>query len=130
MKFGIDKRDSMLTRENFKDTWARPKPEDKTRAGKADGEDMNVDVLPMNSSSKQNEDSQDAEMGGVMENSVDEGTMDVEKKKGEGRDRKSKSDMARKMPVFAFQRRGIGAVKSKFPHQKPKPKNKSIPPQE
>jgi hypothetical protein len=118
----------MLTRENFKDTWARPKPEDKRKAGKADGEEMSVDVPPMNSSSKHNEDSHDAEMGGVVENSVDEGTMEVEK--GEGRNRKVKSDMARKMPVFAFQRRGIGAVKSK---QKPKPKNKSknlLPPQE
>jgi hypothetical protein len=117
VKFGIDKRDSMLTRENFKDTWARPKPEDKKKVGKADGEEMSVDVPP-----KYNEDN-DAEMGGVVENSVDEGTMEVET--GKARNRKVKSDMARKMPVFAFQRRGIGAVKSKLPHQKSKPKNKS-----
>jgi hypothetical protein len=119
----------MLTRENFKDTWARPKPEDKKKAGKANGEEMSVDVPPMKGRSKHNEYSHDAEMGGVVENSVDEGTMEVEKK-GEGMNRKVKSDMARKMPVFAFQRRGIGAVKSK---QKPKPKNTSknlVPPQE
>jgi hypothetical protein len=127
VKFGIDKRDSMLTRENFKDTWARPKPEDKRKSGKADGEEMSVDVPPMNSGSKHNEDN-DAEMGGVVDNSLDERTMEIEK--GEVRNQKSKSDMTRKMPVFAFQRRGIGAVKSK---QNPKPKNTSknlLPPQE
>ena len=124
MKFGIDKRDSMLTRENFKDTWGRPKPEDKKKSGKEIGEEMSVDVAPLNGSRKK-EDVRDAEMGGVVENSVDNGTMEVEKK-GDVRNSKSKSEISRKMPVFAFQRRGIGAVKSKSPHQKSKPKKLTV----
>jgi hypothetical protein len=128
VKFGIDKRDSMLTRENFKDTWARTKPEEKKKGvGKTDGDEMRVDMPPMNGSLKQNEDRHDTGMGGV-----DETTTAVEKTAEEGRNGKSKLETRMKMPIFAFQRRGIGAVKSNVPRQKPKLKNKqdSLPPLE
>ena len=103
----------MLTRENFKDTWARPKPDEKKKAGKTDGDEMSVDIPPKNKSWKKNEDTHDTEMGGVVESAVDERTTVIEKKAEEGRNGKSKSETWRKMPVFAFQRRGIGAVKPK-----------------
>ena len=77
----------MLTRENFKDTWARPKEDGKN----APVENMVVDGAT-------NEDSTEIKMEGIVE--------------GKG----TKSDNARtwtplKMPIFRFQHRGIGAIK-------------------
>jgi hypothetical protein len=123
VKFGIDNRESMLTRENFKDTWARPKLEDNKRR---EGEGMDVDVSPVKGSNMKHRENHDAEMGDaqmtdMVEGSVDERTMEVERKE-EIRNGNLKSQTSMKMPIFKFQRHGIGAVNSKSSHRKQHPK--------
>jgi len=113
----------MLTRENFKDTWARPKPEEK---GKTEGEAMGVDMSPESRRRTKHQEDHDTEMGntpvaGIVEDSVDDRTMEIEGKE-ETRNGRLQSRASLKMPVFAFQRRGIGAAKPNFQHPKHKPK--------
>ena len=106
----------MLTRENFKDTWARPKPEDKKVGRKGGENEMSIDMPPKKRETKPSEGVPDAEMADVEEKSMNVSPMEVEK--AGVRKVKLKSWPSKNMPIFPFQRYGIGAVKRKFPQQK------------
>jgi hypothetical protein len=84
----------MLTRENFKDTWARPKPDDTQRSPWQ--EKMALDP-PLKSSKSTN-----GGMEAVMreDNSGDRKVEDVVVEK--------RIKVPCRMPVFKFQRHGIG----------------------
>lgn len=112
MKFGIDQRDSMLTRENFRNTWGRSKAnKNKAQSGP---EDMVIDRN--NTVTKDDVPEMDVEVEGVKETSAGdvamEATANVNGKESNRQWRK------RKMPIYAFQRTGIGAIQSNWQHQK------------
>ena len=109
----------MLTRENFKDTWARPKPEEKKMGVKGNGEEMAVDVPPIKGSTRELGNISDHENGEAAKSSVEEGTMEAQK---DSSNAKSKDWPSKSLQVFAFQRHGIGAIKNKFPHPRRNPK--------
>lgn len=120
----------MLTRENFKDTWGRLKDGGKGIEKEKKEEDMVVDGSIG--------DGGDVEMEGVgngaheeeiMKDTIEENVMREDNGKiinGNTKDFIMKDGNRRtsttKMPIFGFQHRGIGAVKSKRQYQKPKQK--------
>ena len=121
----------MLTRENFNDTWARPKMEksrqenvaidrpEKTRmVEKKTMEEYMVVDQPTTVTTKG---SGDVEMESV-ETPPEEDVL----KNGAGLVKNPRSWTSAKMPIFAFQRHGIGSIKAgsaKSKYHPPKSKN-------
>ena len=123
----------MLTRENFKNTWARPKEEKKTqqenmvvdrpttkaksKTGVSQGDEMAIDDRPALKVNKKIwneqvektvvEQHRDTTMEGVETPSEEDVMKDG---KMIGRLNNERSWMAIKMPIFAFQRHEIGAI--------------------
>jgi hypothetical protein len=116
VKFGIDGRDSMLTRENFRDTWARPRA-DKRKANSRP-EDMVIDQN--NTEIKEDTPGMELEIEGAKETPsedvVTDATVDMNGKENK------RPWQKRKMPIFTFQRNGIGVVNANWQHQKPRRK--------
>jgi len=96
VKFGLDNRDSMLTRENFKDTWARPKPGDDSHKS-AWQEKMAVDTPPSTSKQPEPTKGMDRVLRPEAERMAEDGVVQGEMMK-----------VPCRMPVFKFQRQGIG----------------------
>jgi hypothetical protein len=93
----------MLTRENFMDVWVKPKMEGEN----ASQQKMAADPSP----AEQMQDSVDEEMKGI---STDEANVTT----GDGgksavRNVESRTFKPMKLPVFAFQKHGIGVAKRK-----------------
>ena len=121
----------MLTRENFSNTWARPKMEnsgqgtmaidrpEKTRTvEKKTVEEYMVVDQPTTVTTK---DSGDVRMEGV-ETPAEKDVL----KNGAGHIKNPRSWASIKMPIFAFQRHGIGSIKTgsgKSKYHQPKSKN-------
>jgi len=117
----------MLTRENFNNTWARPKMEksqgtmvidrpEKTRTVEKNMECMVVD-RPTTVTIKESGDMEIESVGTPAEQDVP--------KNGAGHVKNPHSWTSVKMPTFAFQRHGIGSIKtgsakSKYHHSKSK----------
>ena len=139
----------MLTRENFKNTWARPKEEKKTqqenmvvdrpttkaksKTGVSQGDEMAIDDRPALKVNKKIwneqvektvvEQHRDTTMEGVETPSEEDVMKDG---KMIGRLNNERSWMAIKMPIFAFQRHGIraiGDVKCKSHYRTPNSKH-------
>ena len=104
----------MLTKENFQDTWGRQKPEPKRN-----GTDNMVVDSPMTDTYTTPNETVEVEMAGT-ETGLDEATS------VESDEPSTPTALAydlelnsytwrrdRKLPIFPFQRRGIGAIKSK-----------------
>jgi hypothetical protein len=105
VKFGIDERDSMLARQLFKQSWANPKTQEKTKDTPSDemvvdrphASDTKVDLEP---------EMYRVDAAKSITDNVSSGV--PLSRKGETRSSKSYT-----MPIFAFQRQGIGAVNLK-----------------
>jgi len=94
----------MLTKENFKDTWARPKFNEKYESTRH--ERMPLDgraAAKMESASK------------IEMNIVDESAKDLDTEMDEAQDGKKSGNLRSweplRLPAFSFQRDGIGVVK-------------------
>jgi hypothetical protein len=115
VKFGIDNRESMLTRETFQETWAKPKQNTPVDVS---GEKMVVDSTAPRTTSNEGE-----EMAGIEtrldgdEKAVDDGVAMEKLKAGSSK---------RALPIFPFQRRGIDIGSKPWYHRKGKQK-KDIP---
>jgi hypothetical protein len=105
VKFGIDERDSMLTRQTFKQSWANPKGQEKIRDMLSD--EMAVDHTHASDTKENLEpEMQRIDAAKSITDNVSSGV--PLSRKGETRSSKSYT-----MPIFAFQRRGISAVNLK-----------------
>ena len=105
VKFGIDERDSMLARQTFKDSWANPKVQEKTKDIPSD--EMPVD-RPHASGTKEYPEPKMHRVDAT-KSITDKVSLGVPlSSKAETRSSKSYT-----MPIFAFQRRGIGAMSLK-----------------
>jgi len=107
VKFGLDNRDSMLTRENFKDTWARPKPGDSPH--KSAWQEKLAVAMPPSTSKEPNGMEEVLQPEG--ERMVEDGVVQEELVK--------RIKAPCRMPVFKFQRQGIGQ-RWKWHHSKAK----------
>jgi hypothetical protein len=105
----------MLTRENFKNTWGRPKMDSKSASVPKDEEKMVVDTTATT------ENVAEMAMEGVVKTPLEQDTKKDDNKNNESYGN-TRIRIPRKMPIFGFQHRGIGAVKSKRQDQKPKQK--------
>ena len=105
----------MLTRENFKNTWGRPKTDSKSASVSKDEEKMVVDTTFPRTNVVE------MEMEGVVKTPLERDNKKDDSKTNENYGN-TRTKIPRKMPVFGFQHRGIGAVKSKGQDQKQKQK--------
>ena len=112
MKYGIDERDSMLTRENFFAAWAKPKDGNK---GKKGNKKVETDEMAVDEPTK--------EVG----SEVKDVEMDIHQQSQGGPKSKltGRSSSITKLPIFRFQRKGIGLSHTQKPN-KPKSNEKAM----
>jgi hypothetical protein len=112
VKFGIDERDSMLVRQTFKQSWANPKVQGKAKVVQSD--EMAIDT-PIATERKEDLKKQ-IQRGDTTKVIAGNGTSGIPLDRRAG----MRSSKPYTMPIFAFQRRGIGleSVKSKSHKEK------------
>jgi hypothetical protein len=109
VKHGIDERDSMLTRENFFAAWAKPKVSFKGEktANQAQPDEMVVDTPAMESKVAETTAKDDGM--GVTE-TQSQAILGTTRLTGRG-------SRTIELPIFPFQRKGIGAVGTNKPYK-------------
>jgi len=96
----------MLTKENFKNTWAKPKTEKRTKPA---GDKMVVETIRESETTGA---AGEIKMEGMVEETKDEDLVH-ENVRDTTKSWNPRLWQPKQMPIFAFQRHGIGVVKSK-----------------
>ena len=96
----------MLTKENFKDKWARPKLHGKDKSAR-DGNTVTDAPEPTTAG-----DTMETDMD-VMDDSVEDTEITQDEGPRGGIHCMTHSTRPKKIPIYGFQHRGIGVVKSK-----------------